>query len=191
MFTGIIKGIGRIEGLSPLSLRVPLDLTVGLDVGASVAVDGVCLTVVAIEDNQLCFDLSAETRQLTTLGGYTLGMLVNLERAARVGDEIGGHLFSGHVCGQVVLIDKGDLWTFTCSPFCAPYLFYKGFVALNGVSLTVARRDPGTFAVAFIPETLRQTTFGHKHIGDHINLEWDLNTYAVVETVRQLFFNDL
>jgi len=186
MFTGIVEGIGNILQLSPLIVSLPKQLLSHLKTGASVAIDGVCLTVTRLEGEQAYFDLSAETKRLTTLGKCCVGDKVNLERAVKLGDEIGGHLLSGHVCGQVTILQKGDLFLFSCPAEIFPYIFYKGFVALNGVSLTLALLQPDHFGIAFIPETLQRTTFGSKHVGDAVNLEWDMMTYAAAETARRL-----
>ncbi|MBS0623060.1 MAG: riboflavin synthase subunit alpha [Verrucomicrobia bacterium] len=186
MFTGIIEGLGTLTQLLPFTVIFPSHLLQGLETGASVAVDGVCLTVTSIEHNHVFFDLSEETKQLTTLQNLLVGNFVNLERAATMGKEIGGHFVSGHVCGCVTLLEKGPLYLFSCPSKFYSYLFYKGFVALNGVSLTIASLQKDCFGIALIPETLKRTTFGQKQVGDSINLEWDMMSYAAAETARRI-----
>lgn len=180
MFSGIIQEIGTILSQSPLTIT--LSNQKNLKVGASISVDGVCLTVTSILDDSVTFDLSMETLQLTTLGQKGVGDKVNLERALCYGDEIGGHMVSGHVGTTTTLLEKGEVWRFTLPAI--PYLFYKGFVTLNGVSLTIASLDEESFGVAFIPETLRQTTFKDMEVGTKVNLEWDQLTAAAVNTVK-------
>ena len=195
MFTGIVKGVGAItvvdrqSGILHYTVALPLDLSHHLELGASVSIDGVCQTVVQLDDNHVSFDAIDETLQRTTLNNIHVGDHVNVERSARFGDEIGGHLLSGHIYGRV-RIDSvdGNVWTFACDPAWMKYLFSKGFIALNGCSLTLVDvdRQRGVFTVHLIPETLRRTTFAHKRVGDFVNLELDAMTQAVVETVERM-----
>ena len=185
MFTGIITDIGEI-----LDTRQEGDLRVrigtrydsgGIDIGASIACDGVCLTVVECgEENGHWFDVqaSAETLSKTNLGTWAPGKRVNLERALRVGDELGGHIVSGHVDGMAVITeisDEGDSTRVTLeapealSRFIAP----KGSVALNGTSLTVNEVEGAKFGINFIAHTKAVTTWGDMAVGDRINLEID------------------
>ena len=197
MFTGIIKNylpvveIEKKSGLITFSLQVSDDFLVGLKTGASVANDGVCLTVTKIDGDRIWFDVMEETLRLTTLGSLKVGDKVNVERSATFGDEIGGHIVSGHVTGmvEIVSVEKSENnvgMTFKVKPELMAYIFSKGFTALDGASLTVVDADKvaGTFKVWFIPETLKLTRFGVKGIGDKVNLEIDSRTQAIVETVK-------
>ena len=176
------------------TIRVDLaDHARGLEPGASVAINGACLTVTAVRGRHACFDLIAETRTTTNLGRLRAGDAVNVERSFRVGDEVGGHFLSGHVATtcEVVRMDVDDghcLVSATVPAPWMPYLMPKGFVALNGASLTIAELDRAreTIRVSLIPETLARTTFGEVAVGDALNLEVDAHTQAVVDTVRAL-----
>lgn len=177
-----------------------LDLTIELgaagaqplQAGASIAVDGVCLTVVEHGEGHARFDLMEETLRRTTLGKLESGMRVNVERAALVGTEIGGHMLSGHVSALVEIrrIERSPnnhRVTIGVAAGWMKYLFPQGFVALDGVSLTIVEIDAGTstFVVSLIPETLRRTTFGFKDEGASLNLEIDPSTRAVVDTTER------
>ena len=201
MFTGIVQGVAHIEqltdrsGLRSLRLAFPPGFGAGLAIGASVAVDGVCLTVTALHGNAAAeFDVMQQSLALTTLGGLTIGSRVNVERAAKDGAEIGGHPLSGHVdfTAHVADIRRPENNCVLRLAVPAPwmrYVFAKGYVAVNGASLTVAeaQRDPGGsgwFEVWLIPETLRMTTFGDKRVGDLLNVEIERSTQVMVDTVR-------
>ena len=185
MFTGIITDIGTILGLDrqgDLRARIGTRYDVdGIDIGASIACDGVCLTVVDLgRSPQNWFDvqISAETLSCTTLGGWSLGHRVNLERALRVGDELGGHIVSGHVDGLAQVIGvrpEGDSLrvTFRAPHALAGFIAPKGSVALNGTSLTVNAVDGTDFGINFIPHTQQATTWGTVAEGDAVNLEID------------------
>ncbi len=200
MFTGIVTATGRVQSTSDTTdvqrvAIIPLDgFATGIVAGASIAVDGVCLTVSAVTGNALEFDVVAETLARTTLGErLTEGATVNLERSARLGDEIGGHLVSGHVSttGTVIAIETAngahDLRLRVERDWMA-YIFEKGFVALDGISLTVGETWPeaGEFMVHLIPETLARTTIGARTLGDQLNVEIDAITHATVETVTRI-----
>ena len=199
MFTGIIKGkfpvvsiIDR-EGLRTFVVSLSPELVEGLQLGASVAIDGVCFTVTSIDGNRVSFDAMEETLRKTTIGSLKENDSVNIERSARMGDEIGGHVMSGHVStkAEIVAIDQSEnniAMTFQVSPDWMRFIFSKGFISLDGASLTVvdADKSAGTFQVWFIPETLRLTKFGEKHIGDSVNVEIDPQTQVIVETVEQI-----
>ncbi len=184
MFTGLVEEVGRIAALDVRSdgarLRVGATLVLdGLVLGDSVAVDGACLTVVAIHDDGFEIDAVKETLRRTVLGDRGVGDHVNLERALRVGDRLGGHLVQGHVDGTgriAVVIDEGTgrRVTVTASQEVLRYVVEKGSVTLDGVSLTVAERDTDGFAVAVIPHTLGGTTLAHAVPGRRVNLEVDL-----------------
>ena len=201
MFTGIVQGVAHIEqltdrsGLRSMRLAFPPGFGAGLAIGASVAVDGVCLTVTALHGNAAAdFDVMQQSLALTTLGGLTIGSRVNVERATKDGAEIGGHPLSGHVdfTAHVADIRRPENNCVLRLAVPAPwmrYVFAKGYVAVNGASLTVAeaQRDPGGsgwFEVWLIPETLRMTTFGDKRVGDLLNVEIERSTQVMVDTVR-------
>ena len=159
--------------------------------GASIAVNGVCVTVTKIEGPLVGFDLIKETVELSNLGDLAKGTAVNVERSLRVGDEVGGHILSGHIAGVTVVTevtpdDGHRLVTMTVPTEWMAYLMLKGFIALNGASLTIAEidREAATIAVSLIPETLARTTFSGVEVGDRINLEVDSQTQAIVDTVR-------
>jgi len=198
MFTGIVQGIAavaRLEdrpGLRSFTLRLPAGFADGLAIGASVAVDGVCLTVTALEGaDGARFDIMQQSLALTTLATLKEGGLVNVERAAKDGAEVGGHPLSGHVDFMATLAsvrepENNRVLRVAVPPPWMRYVFAKGYIAVNGASLTVAeanRRD-GWFEVWLIPETLRMTTFGAKQAGDALNVEIERATQVVVDTVR-------
>ena len=197
MFTGIVQTklpIRRMDqrgDFATLTLEFPPDMLAGLKIGASVAINGACLTVRTICDTDVSFDAIAQTLKVTNLGTLQAGSVVNIERAARFGDEIGGHVLSGHIMDQVTVLDVQDsthnrvVWMQRPAHLAA-FLLDKGYVALNGCSLTIAEVRDDRFAVYLIPETRDVTTFGEVQTGDRINLEVDAQTQAVVETVRRL-----
>ncbi|HEX2425630.1 MAG TPA: riboflavin synthase [Actinomycetota bacterium] len=181
MFTGIVEELGRVASLDGSRLRVACS-TVREDAGpgASVAVNGVCLTVVQDDGTSLAFDLSEETLRRSALGRLALGDAVNLERAATLSTRFGGHLVQGHVdgVGRVVTMRgdaEGGAWlTMYVPEELRRYLVEKGSMTVDGVSLTVAALDADTFSVALIPHTLAVTTFGSVRAGDPVNLEVDV-----------------
>lgn len=185
MFTGIITDIGVlrvVEKRGDLRARIETSYDVdGIDIGASIACDGVCLTVIALgKDPAPWFDveISAETVGKTTIGAWDLGRRINLERALRVGDELGGHIVSGHVDGvaEVVgMVDEGDSLrvTFRAPEGFARFVAPKGSVALNGTSLTVNEVNGAEFGVNLIPHTQDVTTWGDLKMGDAVNFEID------------------
>lgn len=200
MYTGIIQGCVRVgvverqEGLTSFWVELPEALSKNLRIGASVSIDGVCLTVVAIDGVSVRFDVMAETLRLTTLGKISSGQLVNIERSAAFGDEIGGHVVSGHVTGAAEIVQvetptNNRVVTFKIPLEKIKYLFSKGFVALDGASLTVVGVDKqmGTFSVHLIPETLRMTTFGFKDVGSNVNFEIDSRTQTIVDTIEAIY----
>jgi len=182
MFTGIITDIGTVRAVSgdgDLRVRIATGFdTATIALGASIASDGVCLTVVATGPDWYEVQASAETRARTTLGGWVPGTRVNLERALRVGDELGGHIVSGHVDGLaevVALTPDGDStrFTFRAPDALAGFIAPKGSVALNGTSLTVNEVNGPTFGVNLIPHTKQVTSWGMLAVGDTVNLEVD------------------
>lgn len=202
MFTGIVQGIAELQslvdkpGLRSFRLQFPPSFAQGLAVGASVAVDGVCLTVTALHGDQAAdFDVMQQSLGLTTLGALVPGSRVNVERAAKDGAEIGGHPLSGHIDFQarVVAVKRPENNHVLRLAVPAPwmrYVFAKGYIAVNGASLTVAEagREPGGsgwFEVWLIPETLRMTIFGEKAVGAVLNIEIERGTQVFVDTVRE------
>ncbi len=185
MFTGIITDQGRVlelEKRGDLRARIGTHYDVdGIDIGASIACDGVCLTVIALgrdPENWFDVEISAETVGATNLGGWTVGHIANLERALKVGDELGGHIVSGHVDGTAEVVgvrDEGDSTrvTFRAPDDLARFIAPKGSVALNGTSLTVNEVNGADFGINFIPHTKSETTWGQVKLGDVINLEID------------------
>ena len=198
MYTGIVQrkvavsAVSDQAGLKTFSVDLPAPLRKDLEVGASVAIAGVCLTVTSIDDSSVAFDAIRESQDRTTLGGLRVGDLVNVERSARTGAEVGGHEISGHVDGMVRIAEietegNNRILTFEAPTEYMKYLFPKGFVALDGCSLTVVDvdRDAATFSIHLIPETLRMTTFAHKQVGDRGNFEIERKTQVIVDTVRE------
>lgn len=195
MFSGIVQKkvpVTQVEqrpGLTRLGVELG-SLAEGLMRGASVSISGACLTATDIENGHVSFDLMGETLTKTTLGAIKTGDLVNVERSLRVGDEIGGHRVSGHVTGKATIAkieQPPNNWivTLQCDPTWLPYILPKGFIALDGCSLTIVDVGDGWFTVHLIPETLRITTFGEKTVGDQVNLELDPETQAIVESVKR------
>ena len=185
MFTGIVTDIGKVlelEQRGDLRARIGTAYDIdGIDIGASIACNGVCLTVIALgREPQNWFDveISAESVGLTNVGDWATGTRLNLERALKVGDELGGHIVSGHVDGVAEVIamqDEGDSTrvTFRAPEELAKFIAPKGSVALNGTSLTVNEVDGTDFGINFIPHTKVATTWGDVAVGDRINLEID------------------
>jgi riboflavin synthase len=197
MYTGIVAGVGTViaiekrVGLYTFTIELPQGSEHGLAIGASVAIDGVCLTVTSFSDHRVTFDAMQQTLAVTTLGALEIGSFVNIERSARLGDEIGGHPLSGHVdfVAPIVKVQQPEhnhAITFEFSEKFRPYIFLKGYIGVHGASLTVAEVDleAHTFTVWLIPETLRLTSFGKKVIGDVVNIEIDRTTQVVVDTVK-------
>ncbi|MDE0693303.1 MAG: riboflavin synthase subunit alpha [Gammaproteobacteria bacterium] len=202
MFTGIVQAVRRVVdvsrtgGVTTLSIALN-DTAEGLQAGASVAINGCCLTATAVQGGTVAFDLIQETTELTNLGKLTPGSQVNVERSFRVGDEVGGHILSGHIAASVpiVALEAGEgrrVLTVEVPQEWLRYLMPKGFVALNGASLTIAELDrvAATLSVSLIPETLARTTFDTASVGDRVNLEVDSQTQAVVETVRAVLADE-
>ncbi|HSW05552.1 riboflavin synthase subunit alpha [Aquabacterium sp.] len=198
MFTGIVQGVAQVAaitdkpGLRSFELAFPAGFDNGLEIGASVSCDGVCLTVTARPAaERASFDVMQQSLGLTTLGTLAVGSRINVERAARDGAEIGGHPISGHVDCQARLLsirrpENNQVLRIAVPASHMRYVFAKGYVAVNGASLTVAEADrrAGWFEVWLIPETLRMTTFGDKVEADALNIEIERGTQVVVDTVR-------
>jgi riboflavin synthase len=185
MFTGLIEGVGRLAAREARGGDARLRVDVGtlpfehVALGESISVNGACLTVIAFDAHSFDVDASNETLALTTLGALPVGRAVNLERAMRPSDRLGGHLVSGHVdgVGQVASIvedARAQRWRFAAPAALLRYVAQKGSICVDGVSLTVNAVDASGFDVALIPHTLAHTAFGSTTIGDAVNLEVDL-----------------
>ena len=187
MFTGIVSDVGEVVEIEQLGERSRLVIASAypasaIEIGASIANAGVCLTVVGIEPSgagsRVSFDVGAETLAVTTLGGWREGTRVNLERSLRVGDELGGHMVSGHVDGVAEIVSRRDFDGMThfrilAPRYCARFVATKGSVALDGTSLTVNAVEGDVFEVLLIPHTLKVTTWSERKARDHVNIEVD------------------
>lgn len=202
MFTGIVQGKAKVihikgnNELSSFTFKFPAGTLDDIKEGASIAINGTCLTVTEfdLDQNTSAFDAIEQTIRLTNLGSLKIDDCVNFERAAKIGDEIGGHLMSGHIHSVVEIIDikktkLNCLLYFKNHSVIAPYLLDKGFVGLNGCSLTLAEVTDDYFCVHLIPETLKITTFGQLEIGSNVNLEIDPQTQSIVDTVNKVLKN--
>ncbi|QBJ33221.1 riboflavin synthase subunit alpha [Hafnia alvei] len=198
MFTGIVQGTAPVVSIDEKSnfrthvVRFPQELLPDLELGASVAHNGCCLTVTKVEGDLVSFDLMKETLRITNLGDVTVGSVVNLERAAKFSDEIGGHLMSGHIIctAEIVKIltseNNRQIWFKMPNPELMKYVLHKGFIGIDGISLTIGEVTKSRFCVHLIPETLQRTTLGVKRLGDKVNIEIDPQTQAVVDTVERV-----
>lgn len=198
MFTGIVQGTAPVVSIDEKSnfrthvVKFPQELLPDLELGASVAHNGCCLTVTKVEGDLVSFDLMKETLRITNLGDVTIGSVVNLERAAKFNDEIGGHLMSGHIIctAEIVKIltseNNRQIWFKMPNPELMKYVLHKGFIGIDGISLTIGEVTKSRFCVHLIPETLQRTTLGVKRLGDKVNIEIDPQTQAVVDTVERV-----
>lgn len=197
MFTGIVSGMAEVVDAEPVAGRLDVwvelgALVDGLQIGASVAIDGVCLTAVQVDGTKARFQIIEESLNRTTLGRLTAGTRVNVERSYRIGDELGGHEVSGHVVGKGLIrrleLRAGE----TAMQIEVPagwmrYILPKGFIAVDGASLTVGEtKKKGRFWLHLIPETLARTTLGLRQRGDEVNIEVDARTVAIVDTVERV-----
>ncbi|CAM2908490.1 riboflavin synthase [Moritella viscosa] len=200
MFTGIVQRKAKIISIDKKeqlhTLEVALDKVHqdGLVIGASIANNGTCLTVVKMNDNSVCFDVIEETLKVTNLVDLEIGDEVNLERAAKFGDEIGGHLLSGHVHTQAKIVTISRTETncdicFQIAPEWQKYVLPKGFISIDGISLTLGDVADGHFWVHLIPETLSVTNLGSRRVGQFVNIEIDSQTQAIVDTVERMMVN--
>ncbi len=196
MFTGIVSGIVPVKSVENKGSfwAITVDLgrfKEGLEIGASVSLDGVCLTVVSIDENIVQFDIIEETLNRTTFGSIKAGKSVNVERSLKVGDELGGHILSGHVLTTAKIIkrieNEGsiDLLIENKEEF-SDYILQKGYVSIDGMSLTIGRVTEDYFSLHIIPETLRVTTIEAKSEGYRVNIEIDSRTQAIVDTIRNM-----
>lgn len=197
MFTGIIQCTAEVVAIERKAdfqthyIALPEALLTGLQTGASVAHNGCCLTVTEISDHHVAFDLMQATLKATNLGELQVGDRVNIERAARFGDEIGGHSMSGHIIDTLrvdeVLVTPNNHQIWLRLPISyRKYIFTKGYVGLDGASLTIGEVEAERFCVNLIPETLDRTLLGERKPGDRINLEIDPQTQAIVDTVERV-----
>ncbi|MTB70885.1 riboflavin synthase [Arsenicicoccus cauae] len=184
MFTGIVEELGSVESVelgadsAVLTVRGPLVVSDATH-GASIAVNGVCLTVVEHDGTTFRVDVMRETLDRSSLGALQAGSPVNLERAMAAGGRFGGHVVQGHVDGTATIVSRepGDRWevvTFSLPTELSRYVVHKGSITVDGISLTVSAVDDMTFAVSLIPTTLELTTLGRKQVGDPVNLEVDV-----------------
>ncbi|VFP80736.1 riboflavin synthase subunit alpha [Candidatus Erwinia haradaeae] len=198
MFTGIVQGIAELyyieekQNVRTYIFKMPNLFLEGLKTGYSVANNGCCLTVTQIIGDYVSFDLVAETLLKTNLDMLNVGDKVNIERAARFSDEIGGHFVSGHIMATAIITQicnkksNYTIWLTIDVLKKKKYIFYKGFITIDGISLTVGEVTQKEFCVHLIPETLLRTTLGQKNIGDKVNIEFDLNTQVIVDTVERV-----
>jgi riboflavin synthase len=194
VFTGIIEELGTVTEWAATADAARVTITAPLAVsdahhGDSISVSGVCLTVVEQGEDWFTADVMAESIAMSTLGALTPGTLVNLERAAKVGDRIGGHIVQGHIDGtsEILSITDGSAWRvvrFTLDPEHAALVTRKGSIAVDGISLTVSAVGDEWFEVSLIPETLEATTLGARVVGDAVNIETDI----LARQVQRLLF---
>ena len=198
MFAGIVQDLitvqTRIEDGELVRLSFDLnDMKAGLQLGASVAINGTCLTVARVAQGAVSFDVIPETLRTTNLGQLGSGDKVNMERSVHVGDEIGGHVISGHVTGTAEILQRqveghDHVLRLRADPAWSKFVFHKGFVGLDGASITVSslNRVEQWFEVSLIPETLERTTLGFIERGASVNIEVDAQTVTTVETVERV-----
>ncbi|KJV33941.1 riboflavin synthase subunit alpha [Aquitalea magnusonii] len=197
MFTGIVQGMAEVVAIEEKQdfrrhvVRLPQALTGGIELGASIAHNGCCLTVTEVNDDLVAFDLMAETLRLTNLGALQVGDRVNVERAAKFGDEIGGHAMSGHIIclarvEEVIRTPNNCTVWFSLPAEFTKYVFAKGYIGIDGCSLTIGSVDGNRFCVHLIPETLERTIIQFRQPGDAINIEIDPQTQAIVDTVERV-----
>ncbi|KOO03467.1 riboflavin synthase [Vibrio nereis] len=197
MFTGIVQGMAEVvaidkkDAFQTHTIKLLGSMNERLEIGASVAHNGCCLTVTKIEGENISFDLMQATLRLTNLGELGVGDLVNIERAAKFGDEIGGHSMSGHVSlvatvSQVIDTPNNRTVWFELPTESMKYVLAKGYIGLDGCSLTIGEVEGNRFSVHLIPETLQRTLFGTRKAGDKINVEFDPQTQAIVDTVERV-----
>ncbi|WMY95662.1 MAG: riboflavin synthase subunit alpha [Arsenophonus sp.] len=198
MFTGIVQGKGTLVAIKRnvnfrmYTVRFPQELLTGLEIGSSVSNNGCCLSVTKIFEDKVTFDLMQETLKITNLGKLKIGDKINLERSAKYGDEIGGHIMSGHIICTIDInkILKSDnnvtIWFNVQHPFLMKYIFYKGFIGIDGMSLTIGDIVNHCFCVHLIPETIARTNIADKNLGDTVNIEIDTHIQGVVDTVERM-----
>lgn len=198
MYSGITRGLFPVvelaqhDGVIRFTVELSPQLAQQVELGASIGLDGVCLTVVAFAGTRITFEAIPETLRLSTLGELALGRRLSVERSVRVGDELGGHDVFGHVIGTGTVVSCGNVGGQLDLTIAVPlawlkYISPKGFIALDGSSLTVGEVSPaGRFTVHLIPETQRLTNFPNKRVGDRVNVELDARTVAIVDTIERV-----
>ncbi len=197
MFSGIVQGTAEVVAIDEKvdfrthRVRFPAPVLSGLQPGASIAHNGCCLTVTRIEGDCVDFDLMRETLRVTNLGELAVGERINFERAARFGDEIGGHAMSGHILctAEVIAVhtsENNHQIRFRLPQAWSKYLFTKGYIGIDGISLTIGEVSGDEFDVNLIPETLQRTNIGSRIPGDRVNIEIDPQTQAIVDTVTRI-----
>ncbi|WMY95179.1 MAG: riboflavin synthase subunit alpha [Arsenophonus sp.] len=198
MFTGIVKGIGTLVSIEEkVNFRIhivkfPKELLPNLEVGASVSNNGCCLSVTQIFEDKVAFDLMQETLNVTNLGKLNIGDKINLERSIKHGDEIGGHIMSGHIIctveiSKILKLDNNvTMWFNVQHPFLMKYILHKGFIGIDGMSLTIGEIVNHYFCVHLIPETIFRTNITNKKLGDTVNVEIDTNIQGIVDTVERM-----
>ena len=203
MYTGIVQACLEIQladrkpGLLTFGLTLPPELSEAVTLGASIAVNGCCFTVTSMAPKDLgldvTFDAIAETQALTNLRDIEIGTQVNVERSAKQDVEIGGHVLSGHIIdtatvAEIEFTENNCRVMFKAGAAWLKYVFDKGYLAINGASLTVAAvdRDAGTFAINLIPETLKRTNFATLQVGDAVNIEVESQSQVIVDTVERI-----
>ncbi|QCI16374.1 riboflavin synthase subunit alpha [Buchnera aphidicola (Aphis craccivora)] len=203
MFTGIVNGIAQVisidkkKQLYTYTINFPSVLLNKLQLGASVSHNGCCLTVKKIDNCYVIFDVMKITLEHTNLGFLNIGDYINIERSVKYGDEIGGHIVSGHIMNtaEIFKILKSDnnyiIWIKVKHLSLMKYIFYKGFICIDGISLTIVNVIKNMFCVSIIPETLSLTTIGYKKVGELVNIEIDLYTQITVDTTERLLNNFL
>ena len=197
MFTGIVQGIKQVSEITDIKggrrLRIQLnELADNLQHGMSVAVNGVCLTATKIKERCAEFDIIQESLERSNLGALVVGDSVNIERACFFGDEIGGHQITGHIdctgkINEIRKIPNNREVVLNCEEKWIGYLIPKGWIAIDGVSLTVVDVGDKWFSISLIPETLKHTVLSQKVEGDNVNLEFDLTTKVIVRTIERMF----
>lgn len=202
MFTGIVQSKAQVllakveKGICKLIIEVANEVANNIELGASIAINGVCLTVVSFKENTdkttaINFDVIDETLRVTNLNHLKTGGYVNFERSLKVGDEIGGHQVSGHIHGLASIAeitnneDNCEI-KFKLASGDSKYLFEKGFVAINGISLTLGKVSESVFSVHLIPETLARTNIGDLDVGGKVNIEFDQQTITIVNTIERM-----
>ncbi|TRX56735.1 riboflavin synthase subunit alpha [Thalassomonas sp. M1454] len=207
MFTGIVQSTGEVKSIisgdnfKHFVIKVPLELIANLTIGASVANNGVCLTAVKFEAldeefAQIEFDVIDETLRLTNLNEIEVGSQINIERSLKAGDEIGGHMVSGHIHTMATLVERVDSadnckLTFSIDSAWHKYIFAKGFIGVNGASLTLGNvvadeQGETIFDLHLIPETLERTNLGELEVGKPVNIEIDQQTITIVDSIARI-----
>ncbi|MGL0933663.1 riboflavin synthase subunit alpha [Vibrio vulnificus] len=201
MFTGIVQGTAEVviieakESFQTHTIRLCGEMLSGLAIGASVAHNGCCLTVTKIAGDLVSFDLMQATLKLTNLGTLRVGDRVNIERAAKFGDEIGGHSMSGHISTTATIdqiIDTPNnrtIWFKLPYDDAMKYILAKGYIGVDGCSLTIGEVEADRFNLHLIPETLNRTLFGQRKVGESVNIEFDPQTQAIVDTVERVLMS--